>query len=282
MSWWENADGEIRVLIAPDSGTSGTAAGNLLSLCHPKSGIATDYLFINEGLHELQWFKKSHISWFLGDYVCEDGSLYLSTPVDPVFIMLPIFVDARMKKGEEPGKFRQLDEILYIEGYPGYQHLLPVLEKSMGIVCEVKEIGSTKFFRLDDSKVLAWLCAKVDRLKQTLLTLDKNYAAQDEKHTLIEAVSIVREYMRDEPWVELLCNHLRLNLQDLTIRADDNCLSAPDDMPQRSVQENGGGESTNRKTAKTTRQAKKVKVEKDSHNIKDMFSRATRSRTKGP
>lgn len=42
------------------------------------SGIATDYLFINEGLHELQWFKKSHISWFLGDYVCEGNILCLS------------------------------------------------------------------------------------------------------------------------------------------------------------------------------------------------------------
>ncbi|KAL2923463.1 Ribonuclease H2 subunit B, partial [Bienertia sinuspersici] len=197
-------------------------------------------------------------------------------------------------KGEDPGKFRR---------YPGYQHLLPVLEKSMGIVCEVKEIGSTKFFGLDDSKVLPWLCAKVhpschflsimlglvqhfspqaDRLKQTLLTLDKNYAAQDDKHTSVEAVSILREYMRDEPWIELLCNHLRLNIQDLTRKADDNCSSVPDNVPQYSVQENGGGESTNKKTAKTVKQAKKVKVEKDSHNIKDMFTRATRSKTKEP
>ncbi|KAL2896753.1 Ribonuclease H2 subunit B [Bienertia sinuspersici] len=244
MNWWESVNGEIRLLIAPDNGTSGLGSGSLLSLRHPKTGNATDYLFINEGLHELQWFKKSHASWFLGDYVCEDGSLYLSTPVDPIFIMLPIFADARMKKGNDPGKFRQLDEIIYIDGYPGYQHLLPVLEKSMGVVCEVKEIGSTKFFRLDDSKVLAWLCVKVDRLKQTLLTLDKNYAAQDDKHTLAEAVSILREYMKDEPW------------------------------------ENGRTESTNKKAAKTPSQAKMAKMEKDSHNIRDMFSRATRSRTK--
>lgn len=279
MSWWESADGEIRVLIAPDRDTSGTDAGQLLSLRHPKSGNANNYLFINEGLHELQWFKKSHTSWFLGDYVCEDGSLYISTPVDPVFVMLPIFEDARMKKGDDPGKFRQLDEIIYIDGYPGYQHLLPVVEKSMGVVCEVKDIGSTKFFRLDDSKVLAWLCAKVDRLKQTLLTLDKNYAAQDDKHTLADVVSILGEYLRDKPWMDLLCNHLRLNLEDLTRKADDHCSSVPDNVRQSSIQENGVA-STNKKTAKTTRQAKKVKIEKDSHNIKDMFTRATRSKTK--
>ncbi|CAO2816574.1 unnamed protein product [Amaranthus hypochondriacus] len=279
MSWWESADGEIRVLIAPDKGTTQIGTGQLLSLRHPKSGNATNYLFLNEALHELQWFKESHGSWFLGEYVCEDGSLYISTPIDLVFVMLPIFEDARMKKGDDAGKFRQLDEILFIDGYPGYQHLLPILEKSMDIICEVKEIGSTKFFRLNDSKVLAWLCAKVDRLKKTLLALNKNYAAQDDKHTLVEAVSILGEYLKDEPWMELLCSHLRLNLQDLT-RKVDHCSSVPDNMHQSSVQENGRIESTNKQTAKTTRQAKKVKIEKDSHNIKDMFSRATRSKSK--
>ncbi|XP_057525207.1 uncharacterized protein LOC130804689 [Amaranthus tricolor] len=279
MSWWESADGEIRVLIAPDKGTTQIGTGQLLSLRHPKSGNATNYLFLNEALHELQCFKESHGSWFLGEYVCEDGSLYISTPVDLVFVMLPIFEDGRMKKGDDAGKFRQLDEILFIDGYPGYQHLLPVLEKSINIICEVKEIGSTKFFRLNDSKVLAWLCAKVDRLKKTLLALDKNYAAQDDKHTLAEAVSILGEYLKDEPWMELLCNHLRLNLQDLT-RKVDHCSSVPDNLRQSSVQENGKIESTNKQATKTTRQAKKVKIEKDSHNIKDMFSRATRSKSK--
>lgn len=279
MSWWESADGEIRVLIAPDQGAVGNNAGQLLSLRHPKSGVSTNFLLINEGLQELHWFKQSHSSWFLGDYVCEDGSLYTSTPVDPVFVLLPIFEDARMKKKDDAGKFRQLDEIIFVDGCPGYQHLLTIAEKSMNVVCEVKEIGSTKFFRLDDSKVLAWLCAKVDRLKQTLLTLDKNYAAQDDMRTLADAVSILGEYLRDEPWLERLCSHLRLNLQELTRKTADPCVSAPDDVLQSSAQENGV-EPTNKKTVKTGRQVKKVKVEKDSHNIKDMFTRATRSKSK--
>lgn len=43
-----------------------------------------------------------------------------------------------LQKGEDPGKFRQLDEILYVEGYPGYQHLLSLAEKSMEIVCQTQ------------------------------------------------------------------------------------------------------------------------------------------------
>lgn len=281
MAWWERADGEIRVLIGPDQGTGGNRDGHLLSLRHPKSGTATNFLFINEGLQELHWFKQSYGSWFLGDYVCEDGSLYTSTPVDPVFLLLPIFEDARMKRGDDPGKFRQLDEIIFIDGYPGYQHLLQIAEKSMHVVCDVKEMGSTKFFRLDDSKVLAWLCAKVNRLKQTLLMLDKNYVALDDKRTLADAVSILGEYLKDGPWLEVLCRQFRLNLEDLTRKAADPCSTTLDDVLQSSAKEKGRMQSTDKKNAaKTGKQAKKVKIETDSRNIKDMFTRATRGRTK--
>ena len=43
-----------------------------------------------------------------------------------------------MQRGDDPGKFRQLDEIIFIDGYPGYQHLLQIAEKSMHVVCDVK------------------------------------------------------------------------------------------------------------------------------------------------
>jgi len=43
-----------------------------------------------------------------------------------------------MQKGDDPGKFRQLDEIVFISGYPGYQHLLSIAENSMQVLCDVK------------------------------------------------------------------------------------------------------------------------------------------------
>ncbi|KAK6116444.1 hypothetical protein DH2020_049906 [Rehmannia glutinosa] len=277
MAWWEGAN-ETRVLIALDPSTSGNHVGKFLSLRHPRTGNMACYLFSAGVLQELHWFKQSYGSWFLGDYVCEDGRLYTATPVDPVFILLPIFEEARMKKGNEPGKFRQLDEIIYINGYPGYESLSSIAEKAMQVVCDLKEVGCTKFFRLNDLKVLKWLCYKVHQLKQTLPTLDKNYAARDEKDTLFDAMSIMREYLKDEPWVNLLCNKLKLNLQDFTNAQDIETL--PPSMGSGSasfnpVQENNG---TDKKAARTTRSNKKAKVEKDSQNIKDMFSRASRKR----
>ncbi|XP_074301450.1 uncharacterized protein LOC141632839 [Silene latifolia] len=101
-------------------------------------------------------------------------------------------------KGEDPGKFRQLDEIMFLDGYPRYHHLLGISEKSMCIVCEVKGHSLNK----------PVISRTVGKIKKTLLTLDKDYAAQDEK--LADGVLMLGEYLRNEPWMELLCNHLRL------------------------------------------------------------------------
>lgn len=43
-----------------------------------------------------------------------------------------------MQKRDDLGKFRQLDEIIFINDYPGYQHLMSIAENCMGVVCEIK------------------------------------------------------------------------------------------------------------------------------------------------
>ncbi|KAJ6925149.1 ribonuclease H2 subunit B isoform X1 [Populus alba x Populus x berolinensis] len=257
--WWEGGSDESRLLIAPaPSLTAGDAAaginGCLLLLRHPKSGNATNYLLSNDNegavLQELHWFKQSHTSWFLGDYVSQDGSLYTATPVDPVFILLPIFEEARMKKRDDLGKFRQLDEIIFINDYPGYQYLMSIAENCMGVVFQ---------------------------LKKALCSLDKNYAAQDEKYTLAEAVSILGEYVKDEPWLMLLLDHLKLNLLEVTSKVPEakNFPTNSEHNPVSSslLQEKGRSED---KTKRSGKQAKKAKVETESRNIREMFRRACR------
>ncbi|PKA66147.1 hypothetical protein AXF42_Ash018437 [Apostasia shenzhenica] len=285
MAWCEGME-EPRVMICP-LGTSNSgkgqsyksAEGCLMSLIHPKNGNATSYLLKDGLVQEIHCFKQSYGSWFLGEYICEDGSLYISTPVDPIFILLPIFSNARLKKGKGQGMFRQLDEILYVSDHPSYQCLMTIAEESMPLVCEVKEIGSFKFFRLDDSKVLSWLCCKVRHLKATLKQLDEHYAAQEERETLKEVVSILGEYIAYDPWLGLLCDHLELDINEEvkeTQRFEDELILLDRSMvsshPLKVKGSNGKAKSNNGK------QTKKLKVETDSRNIKDMFSGASRAR----
>ncbi|KAI3996629.1 hypothetical protein MKX01_009461 [Papaver californicum] len=276
MSWWEGNE-ETRLLIAPESGFStgtGNGDGVMLSLKHPKSGNKACYFLNNGSLQELNWFKQSYGSWFLGDYVCQDGGMYIATAIDPVFLFLPIFVEARMKKNGNQGMFRSVDEILFVGSYPGYRHLLSLAEDCMQIVCEMKEVGSSKFFRLNDSKVLAWMCHKVYQLQTTLPTLDKTYGAQSEKDTLIEAVALLGEYLKEEPWLKLLCNHFKLDLRQAPSEASSHefvphfVKTAPADQAKS---------NSNKKTSNSGKQAKKMKAETNSQNIKDMFRRVTRS-----
>ncbi|CAN4122142.1 unnamed protein product [Withania somnifera] len=230
MAWWEGLD-EARVLIATEPSKDGNKVEQLLSLRHPKSGNTTCYLCVDGSLQELHWFKQSYGSWFLGDYVCEDGRLYTATPVDPVFVLLPIFEEARMKKNDDSGKFRQVDEIIYVVGYPGYQHLSSVAENCMQVVCDVK---------------------------------------------VTDAVSIIGEYLKDEPWLKLLCSKLSIDLQDDAKASNSEIHSSPMENSIESFHHEQGKSEGQEKTTKSKRQTKKIKVETNSFNIKDMFSRATR------
>ncbi|XP_058222522.1 uncharacterized protein LOC131332356 isoform X4 [Rhododendron vialii] len=229
MSWWEGVD-ETRLLVAPEPSATGKCGGQLLSLRHPKSGNSTCFLLINGGLQEIHWFKQSYGSWFVGDYVCEDGRLYTATPVDPVFILLPIFEEARMKKGDDPGKFRQLDEMIFVNGYPGYQYLLSIAETSMQVVCDVK---------------------------------------------VTDAVSVLGEYLKEEPWLELLCSNLKLDLQAAKT-ADIEVLPIAMENGPASFEPGQEKNGSDKKTTRNARQIKKAKVETDSRNIRDMFTRASR------
>ncbi|CAN6464275.1 unnamed protein product [Victoria cruziana] len=275
-----NGGGETRVLIAHcandldrNSCSSDGLDNCLLSLRHPKSGKQTSYVLINGTLQEIHWFKQPLGSWFIGDYVCEDGGLYVATPIDPVFIFLPIFEEARMKRGDDLGVFRNLDEITFVHGYPAYSHLLPFVEESMQVVCEVKEVGSTKFYRLDDLKVLAWLCQKVEHLKSTLPTLNEMYALRDEKDTLMDAVSLLGEYLKDDPWLKQLCQHLRLNMEEADKKAR---IIEPIPFVSKASPVQSGKKNN---TQGNRKQPKKIKVETGSKNIKDMFRRASKKDT---
>ena len=63
----------------------------------PHAGEPAEYLLIDGHLQEVNWYKERFRSWFVGDAVLEDGSMYLCTPVDPLFLALPLLDSSRMQ-----------------------------------------------------------------------------------------------------------------------------------------------------------------------------------------
>ncbi len=61
------------------------------------AGEPAEYLLIDGHLQEVNWYKERFRSWFVGDAVLEDGSMYLCTPVDPLFLALPLLESSRMQ-----------------------------------------------------------------------------------------------------------------------------------------------------------------------------------------
>lgn len=130
----------------------------------------------NESVHSvvagelLEWnvWRPSFGTWMAGNAVLDDSGLYMATPVDPLFSMIPLLEKSRQKSMESAGRFCDVEHIAGQE--LGSDILLGVndLEQRLQSICNVKETGGMKFFRLCDEKLLAWLCCKVDQAMEAL------------------------------------------------------------------------------------------------------------------
>ncbi|KAI1300552.1 hypothetical protein EDD11_006097 [Mortierella claussenii] len=95
-----------------------------------------------------------------------DGSIYIITPIDPVFVFVPILDIVRQKSSESQGRFLTVDSIFESDQYTSLRHLahLHQVEKHLSLVCQVQESASMNTFRLDDEKTMGWLKRKVELL----------------------------------------------------------------------------------------------------------------------
>jgi len=72
------------------SNTSG-GQSEIVKLRHPASDKSAIFVFGagNLTVQEILIFDEKKRSWFIDDNVKSDGKLYLSTPIDPIFLALP-------------------------------------------------------------------------------------------------------------------------------------------------------------------------------------------------
>lgn len=135
-------------------------------LRHPKTNLGNIFLLSadNQKTHEVLQFQEKFRSWFVEETVLSDGTLHVTTPVDPVFLMLPYLM-----KAAKNGKFMPLEQIIEDEEFPESHRLC----NCQGVqwlhqVADVKGSDDLHVYRYSEEKTLSWLTSKVKRLGRVL------------------------------------------------------------------------------------------------------------------
>lgn len=185
-------------------------SGLVIFGCAAYAGESVQYLVDGGTVQECHVVKKKYSSWFIDDSVIADGSLYIWTPVDILFLLLPA-----LEKSRSQGTFCSIDHVVECMdcGQDGYR-LMSIIDRQkdkIKSICEWKENGGDIYFKLDDDKVVSWLVKKVRRLEAALKEKDKAFEALDEKALAGYASGIVAEYISDA-WNSMLHKSLGVDL----------------------------------------------------------------------
>lgn len=143
----------------------------LIQLPNAKTAQKQQFAHVQNTLYEIQQTRhKRCASWFIDETVQKDGSLFVLTPVDPLFLALPILDKARFehatKESKESGIFCTAFQIFE------QNNLLHkfVQHEQLELLCDVK--GLHMFFshvpidlgdmvyRFSDTKAMSWLQKK--------------------------------------------------------------------------------------------------------------------------
>lgn len=169
-------------------------------------GEPTQYLVSKDKIQECNVLKKKYSSWFVDNSVISDGSLYIWSPIDPLFLLLPALERAQLQ-----GSFCSVEHI--VEGMDcgedGYRlhQLIEKKSNQLKVVCDWKENSGETYFKLNNEKVLAWLGRKVEVLEKELQRSDPAFEPLTKEAVLQYAVGMVGEYI-SETWRMRLVNTL--------------------------------------------------------------------------
>jgi len=141
--------------------------GTIINLPHIKAGEAK-YLVDKNNIFEIQKYcDENGGSWFKDNSVIPDGSIFLATIIDPLFIVLPLLEKSRKKTNEHEGLYNSIEDILSQEtAYPA----LAKLQFKFELICDVITNEKTgTVYRLNNNRVIAFLKCKIEKLNSEIL-----------------------------------------------------------------------------------------------------------------
>lgn len=182
-----------RTLIAPAADADAASAISIVSLPHPRTSVPTRYLLHSaRGLHEITKVASASKprSWLIADpaaaaascaspepatwvgngQVIQDGALYVSTPMDPLFLLVSHLLPPEDSKSH----FVPLDDMLETLASSSKSfHWDAVLrsttarkqvEARLRAACEVVDIGDEKAYRVSQERLLQLLAKKCETI----------------------------------------------------------------------------------------------------------------------
>ncbi|KAI9014475.1 ribonuclease H2, subunit B [Phycomyces nitens] len=213
----------------------------------PKSGNWITYLYNDDNqLFEIQQVAAGRKTcWMIDSVMHKNGTFRLMTPMDPLFIALPLLEQAR-EDDNNNGTFRRLEDIFSsenilkdtdedtftIEKSTGLHQLSDIVGIKQGIahLCDTQDVGQGAFFvyRFNDKKALEWLRKKVDAIVEnfsripTLVDSVQDEMESKEENIAVfqrESINILTRYLK-QSWRQKLLDSY--NLADTSKIIDQN------------------------------------------------------------
>ncbi|XP_049851250.1 ribonuclease H2 subunit B-like [Schistocerca gregaria] len=184
-----------------------------ICLPHPSSDQPSRFILNSQNeLLEIQ--RSSDVSsWFMDNTYIQDGSLYLTSAIDPLYILLRRLTSLFIERDSFSLKqnFIPTSQIFRHELYEHYKYLEQLV--NLETLCESCIKGSERCYKLDRKKVICWLQHKVNRIYQyfsentekihssfQILDLKSNLNAEER---ILLALEFLKEYV-DNRWIEQL------------------------------------------------------------------------------
>ncbi|KAK5646277.1 hypothetical protein RI129_004741 [Pyrocoelia pectoralis] len=144
---------------------TGSGTPDIVNLRHPNTGEAGVFLFssANNSVQEILTFAEGKRSWLIEESVKSDGKMHLSTPIDPIFLVLPYL------KKYCTTQAIPLDQLLRDEEFPQMERLLKCTGlKSLNMVADRKGDEELNAYKYNEEKTLLWLQKKTERVADIL------------------------------------------------------------------------------------------------------------------
>ncbi|XP_049534403.1 ribonuclease H2 subunit B [Anopheles darlingi] len=191
---------------------NGDSSLQVVSLRNPATKSESKYLLQKDAgdaargtsVYEVNCFNEPHRSWFINETVCSNGKIFLPTPIDPLFLLLP-YLEQHCTERAVP-----LEQVLIDDEFPRVAELAEALKPSrISLLADEKRAGNIVAYRYNESKALSWLVSKCHRLSVVVSTQDgsaarsKNFIKEekenevdgDETAALQTAFGLVSDYL---------------------------------------------------------------------------------------